>query len=96
MVIIDGMKRTREVIIHIDKTHLGFDFACQNAYQQALWKFGIDEDGHSYHDEGKYFPRSEYVLVVEFVSFSYRGGMGGQSMIYTFKAYMEMEELWLK
>lgn len=88
----DGMIRSAEKIIHIHKDSLGFDFACQNAYQQALWKFGIDDCGHSEPQDGVDFPRSASALVVEFVGFKHSGGMGGQSMIYTFKAYLEMEE----
>ena len=65
----------------------GIDRACERAYQDAVYKFGIDDCGHCKDSEN--FPRSSSSLHVQFVTVVESRGMGGGSITYEFIAWME-------
>lgn len=83
------MTRSLAKDIVVRRSEVNFDKACEEAYEIALIKFGIDENGHA---RDKNFPRSESSLHVQSVVFEHIGGMGGQSYMYRFIAWMERED----
>lgn len=64
-----------------------FDRVCETAYKRALWEFGVDEDGHITKVPGS--ARSTDTVVLEFVKYQHRGGIGGQACVYEFVAWVE-------
>ena len=66
-----------------------FDKACEMAYDTALYKLRIDEDGHC---EDERFPRSSSGIFVQFVDVIHSGSMSGQSINYNFLTWMECVE----
>ena len=73
-------------MIRIRDSRPDFDRACTDAYNEAVWRFGIDESGHA---EDARFPRSSSNLHVKFVGYECSGSMMGQEMTYTFESWME-------
>jgi len=75
--------------IRITDTRPDIDRACALAYEEAIARFDIDEHGHAKDTD---FPRSSSSIHVEFVKYQHIAGIGGQDIIYTFKAWMQRED----
>lgn len=76
--------------IVITRQEHNFDKAFEFAYNEAVYKFGIDDSGHC--EDYKNFPRYDSSLVVVFDRCTHKGGMGGQSITYEYTAYMERSD----
>jgi hypothetical protein len=80
-------KLAEKINILVDRQECNFDRACDAAYQIALGRFDCDECGHINGVEDSC--RSTDSIVVEFKSCRRSGGMGGQSILYIFEAWVE-------
>jgi len=76
----------QKVDIEIIRKELNFDKACDEAYQQAVFLFGCDENG--YLENVKDSDRASDLVVLEFKLFQIVGSMGGVLYIYGFEAWV--------
>lgn len=76
--------------IPVTREDANFDRACDTAYQIAIARFGIDQNGHSLYL--KEWERSCCSITVTFIEYSMMGGMGGRNHDYVFEAKAEKHE----
>ena len=77
----------QNVSIQINRIEGNFDRAMEEAYQQALYIFGCDSNGHL--NNIKDSNRSTDSLIVEFKSYKKEGSMSGQNHTYEFISRVE-------
>lgn len=80
------MKVLARTSFTVSRRECCFDRACDAAYQLALGKFGVGEDGYIANVVGGGEGCS---MVVEFVKYVRSGSMAGHSHEYTFEARVE-------
>jgi len=73
--------------IPISRRDAHFDRATEEAYRQACFIVGVDQDGYINNVEGA--TRSGSTLMVEWKSLHVEGGMGGIRYIYTFDCWVD-------
>lgn len=77
----------QKIRIIISRKEANFDRASDEAYNQALTRFGVDEDGYIKNVVDSW--RSTDSLIVKFEEYSRIGNMCGQDHVYSFSAWIE-------